>query len=157
MAKLRDVATGLVATSLEPSETVIASVRANRKGTVKKMSAYGAVGGVVGVLIAQQVDKAGSANVNAAGFPDLQSMTLVLTDRRLFIAKNSTMSNKPKELAMIVPLAEVTAVRYEANKLLPRLYVTMSNGAEVELEAAKIDKPAEFAEALRALLTPRAA
>ncbi len=157
MAKLRDVAGELVATSLEPSETVVASVRASRKGTVKKLTAYGAVGGVVGVLIAQQADKAGAANVTAAGFPDLQSMTLVLTERRLFIAKNSTMSNKPKELAMIVPLAEIAAVRYEASKLVPKLYVTMSNGAEAELEVARIDKPAEFAEALQARLAPRAA
>jgi hypothetical protein len=157
MAKLNDVATELVAAHLEPSEPVVAVVRANRKGTVKQMAAYGAIGGIVGVAIAQKAGKAGAENVGAAGFPDVQSMTLVLTDRRVFVARNSSMSNKPKELVMTVPLAEVAAVRYEAAKLVPKIFVTMSNGAEVELEAARIDKPAEFVEALAARLTARAA
>jgi hypothetical protein len=84
-------------------------------------------------------------------------MTLALTDRRLFCAKNSTLGNKPKEVVLQIPLGEIVATRYEAGKLVPKVFVTLSHGAEVELEAAKIDKPAEFVDALAARLSARAA
>ena len=157
MAKLIDAATLVVAPLLEPGETIVDSVRVSRKGTAKRTATVGAVGGLIGVAIAQKIDKAGREQVEAAGFPDLQSMTLALTDRRVFVCKNSTMANKPKEVVMTVPLSEIVSVRYEPGKLVPKIFVALSHGVEIELEAARIDGPAQFASALDARVTQRAA
>jgi hypothetical protein len=157
MAKLIEVAAQIVGPHLESGETLVDSVRVSRKGTAKRTAAVGAVGGLIGVAIAQKADRAGREQAAAAGFPELQSMTLVLTDRRVFVCKNSAMANKPKDVVMVVPIHEIVSVRYEAGKLVPKIFVGLSHGVEIELEAARIDNPSSFAAALDARVTSRAA
>ncbi len=156
MAKTAELVASLVADQLQPGEGVVAATRVNKKGTIKRSAAMGA-GGLIGAAIASRGQKEVQATVAAAGFPDLQQMTLGLTDRRVFVLKNSAMSGKPKELVMTISLADIHEVRFEKGKIVPKLFVTMSNGVEVELEAIKIDHPDEFADALAQRITAHAA
>lgn len=105
--------------------------------------AAGAFGGIAGVLIANQVGKGKRKEMASAGFPMAQSMTFVVTDRRLFVLSGKL------TLGVLTPDALAGAVVVKKNAISPwTIRIDLTNGRAVTLEANSFMGPADLVAAI---------
>ncbi len=154
MAKTVDVLKSLCEPHLEPGEEFLGGTRVNQKGMAKAAAGFG-IGGAIGGGIAAAATSKNRAAQTDAGFPTTPQLAFGLTDRRLLVFNRSVMSGKPKDLLASVALAEIASSHFEPAKLVPKLHLVLTSGAEVGFEAIKLDKPEEFAAILGQLLALR--
>ncbi len=131
---------------LGPDETVIAGCTTNPSGTMKKMLTK-ELGGVIASSIAGQAAEADVDTGSAARFPTGQ-LFLVLTSERLFAAKLSAMTGKPKEIVAEWSRSEVEAIIVEDGKLSMPVTIVFSDGTAVQIEGAKGSDPAALGTAM---------
>ncbi len=126
-------------------EQIVAACTTNPKGTMKRGVAAG-IGGVVGAAIATRGGTA--AEPGEPGLADrfvAGQNAMVLTDRRLFLAKLSALTGKPKEIVAEWARPEVVAISVEETKLAYPMTVTFIDGTLVEIEGAKGTDPRALA------------
>ncbi len=133
---------------LRPGETVIAGCTTNPSGTMKKMLAK-ELGGALASSLAGQVGTANVDDGSASRFPSGQHF-LVLTNERLFAAKVSAMTGKPKEIAAEWQRSEVDTIVVEDGKMAMPLTVVFTDGTAVQVEGAKGSDPAALGTAMAA-------
>ena len=140
--KIEKARTGL---DMDPDERIVAACTTNPKGAMKRSVAVG-LGGVVGAAIASR----GTSSDEPTG-PGLADRfvpgqnALVLTDRRVFLAKLSAMTGKPKEIVAQWARDDVAAIAVEETKLSYPMTITFSDGSAVEVEGAKGTDPRSLA------------
>ena len=142
----------VAATDLEPGERVIAGVFLQRAGTTGQAVAIG-VGGLVGKAIASKV---GGNTITelvtdrgiAANMPETATV-LGLTKRRVLVYGHASLSGKPKELKMSIPVSDVTWVEVDKQRATFRFVLHFSDGTSSVYEAPRVSNdPGAFAEAL---------
>lgn len=133
---------------LRPGETVIAGCTTNPSGTMKKMLAT-ELGGVLASSLAGQTGSGDVESGSAARFPTGQHF-LVLTNERLFAAKVSAMTGKPKEIAAEWDRSDVETIVVEDGKMAMPLTIVFADGTVVQVEGAKGSDPAALGTAMAA-------
>lgn len=134
---------------MQQGETALAATTLMKKGQFKKSVTIGAVGGVVGHLAAQRMNKGDQEVVDgsmADAFPQVSQSILALTNQRWVLFEQSTMSGGPKEIVSSWEHDTIASVDVEKGKLMSKLTLTFSDGSAVELEAPKANKPARLVE-----------
>ena len=124
-------------------EQIVAACTTNPKGTMKRSVAVG-LGGAVGAAIAARGGKSDGAATNAPGLADrfvAGQNALVLTDRRLLLAKLSALTGKPKEVVAEWARADVAAISVEETRLSFPMTITFADATVVEVEGAKGTDP----------------
>jgi hypothetical protein len=149
MAKTIDVVAKLAAPHLAAGETVHEAVRVNLAGTVAATAA-GALGGAVGAVIADKAATPGRESATEAGFPTDRQQALAVTDQRILVFRRSALSGKPKDLVGEVPLAAVAGIEHQPGRMGDTLRFTMASGHQTQFECVKVDRGAEFAQAVAA-------
>lgn len=131
---------------MRPEEIVIAGCTTNPSGTMKKMLAR-ELGGAVAGALAGRSDATSVDGGSAARFPDGQHF-LVLTNERLFAAKVSALTGKPKEIVADWYRSEVESIIVEDGKLAKPLTIIFTDGTAVQVEGAKGSDPAALGTAM---------
>ena len=127
------------------SETIVAACTTNPKGSMKRSLAVN-IGGAVGAAIAERGTDA--AEPGLPGMADrfvAGQHALVLTGERLFQAKLSAMTGKPKEIVAEWPRQDVVQISVEETKLAYPMTIVFVDGSAVEVEGAKGTDPRSLA------------
>ncbi len=148
MANLAELVDQLASSQYEPEEHLLAVTRVTRRQSMKSQAAFGMAGGMIASAIAAKVESKHDHAATATQFPGMPSMTFGLTDRRVVVLRNSSLSNQPQEIVVFINLADIASARFEKGKLASKLFVTMSDGTEEKFQAIRGDHTDAFAEAL---------
>jgi hypothetical protein len=143
--RLADGADGL----LEPGERVVASLVAQAAGAGQSRTARGAIGGVVGTLVADAMHKPTEAAHQAAaeeGIVLRSPMGVVLTDRRILTLQIDGLGKgNVKELLSALPIDAVDSIECKAVGLLGSRVMLTIRGSVVNLECNSRSEAKEFA------------
>lgn len=148
MANLAELVDNIASSQYAPDEHLLAATRVTRRRSMKSQAAFGVAGGMIASAIAAKAKSKRAHDASATSFPDMPSMTLGLTDRRVVVLRNSSLSNQPQETVVSINLADIASARFEKGKLVPKLFVTMSDGTEEKFETIRGDHADAFADAL---------
>lgn len=153
MTDITEAVDELASGQYEPGEHLVATTRVARKQSVKSQAAFGVLGGMVANAVKAKVESKHPHDSAATNFPQLPSMTLGLTDRRVIVCRNSTLSNRPEEMVTALNLDSITNARFEKGKLTSKLFVTTADGTEDKFQVLRGSGAEEFADALNQAIT----
>ena len=142
MAGYADKLQKAVGGELRPSETVLAAIRTQPRGTVMATGVGGLVGGALAQRQASKA-RAGAAEGSTAASWPAGKFALGLTNERL-VAFGFTAMGKPKDLQAEVPLEQVAEVRSGKAKITKAVEVAFADGSAIELECGKLEKVDDF-------------
>jgi len=123
---------------LEPGERVVATVVVQARGASQSRTARGAIGGVVGTIVADAMHKPTEEAHRAASERGLvlrSPMGLILTDRRIMTVQIDGMSKgNVKDLLSAIPLDSVDSIERKPVGLLGSKIVVTIDGTTINLE-----------------------
>lgn len=138
MKKIEKARAGL---DMPADEQIVAACTTNPKGAMKRGVAVG-IGGLVGAAVAARTSATSAESTSGLADRFVSGQhALVLTDQRLFQAKMSGLTGKPKAVVAAWDRAEVAQISVEETKLAYPMTVTFADGSTVEVEGAKGTDP----------------
>jgi hypothetical protein len=132
---------------LGESEEAVTACQCQMKGTL----AASAFGGLAGVLVARKRGEGKRDEATAAGFPLAQSMTIVVTNKRVLVLEGKKM------LGAVEPSTIAAAVVVKRNAISPwTVRIDLADGTPITLEANRYTKPGNFVDAIQKLVAQSA-
>lgn len=156
MKSISDLANDVCGPYYQPGEHLVIATRVASKGARRAQASFGVAGGFIADAIKARTETKHLEQGTATGLPDLPSVTLVLTNRRLLVCRNSSVASQPQDVAATLNLTDIADARFEKHHLAKKLFITTADGTETQYDANGSKDPAEFVEALLSALSPAA-